>query len=214
LYLLLFDFKFFSKKILNFFLCIVFYFKGENGYLFDHQMKACFFNRKMNIIVLFLVFVFLVFPMIILLYFYGSIYSKIRDSIRLGLIGKLESDLIQDLKNEKSVGKPKNSMDDLKIGLKFSKGLVIMYIMYAFTIFPLTIIIMIDIEQKLSPYFHMYTALFFRLCATLVPIVYPLYHSSIRHGYQITIDKYILCKKKTLLANGKRKNVKKMKQKN
>jgi len=38
--------------------------------------------------------------------------------------------------------------------------------------------------------------MFFRLCSAATPVVYPLFHPSIRSGYKNAIDRYVLRKKK------------------
>jgi hypothetical protein len=78
--------------------------------------------------------------------------------------------------------------------------------MYIFTIFPLWIILLVDIEQEWSSYLHQYPWMFFRLCSAATPVVYPLFHPSIRSGYKNAIDRYVL-RKKRLLIKPKRKPI-------
>ena len=92
------------------------------------------------------------------------------------------------------------NLDDLRKAFSFSKGLFIMYTLYACTLFPLCLVAIIDIDQEWPPYFDMYPWLFSRLCSAATPVIYPLFHPSIRHGYKTAFDRYVLRKKRLLIA--------------
>jgi len=146
--------------------------------------------------------------MVVLFYFYFSIVKSIKYAIHLGenrglKTGNNEEICLQD-QEISPVNEP--NIEDLRLTLKFSKGLIVMYIMYIFTIFPLWIILLVDIEQEWSSYIHQFPWLFFRLCSAATPVVYPLFHPSIRSGYKNAIDRYVL-RKKRLLIKPKRKPI-------
>jgi hypothetical protein len=76
----------------------------------------------------------------------------------------------------------KSTLCELKTTFRFSKGLFVMFFIYACTILPMCAVMVIDINQNMSAYVHLYPWLFFRLCSAVTPIVYPMFHSSIRRG--------------------------------
>jgi hypothetical protein len=132
----------------------------------------------------------------VLFYFYFSIIKCIKYAINLGAIRSLKIKNNEEICLQDDETTPVTNLDDLRLTLKFSKGLIVMYIMYIFTIFPLWIILLVDIEQEWSSYIHQFPWLFFRLCSAATPVVYPLFHPSIRSGYKNAIDRYVLRKKK------------------
>jgi len=144
--------------------------------------------------------------MVVLFYFYFSIIKCIKYAINLGAIRSLKIKNNEEICLQDDETTPVTNLDDLRLTLKFSKGLIVMYIMYIFTIFPLWIIVLVDIEQEWSSYLHQYPWMFFRLCSAATPVVYPLFHPSIRSGYKNAIDRYVL-RKKRLLIKPKRKPI-------
>jgi len=185
-------------------------YQGEVGFSFDHQMKSCVFNRKMNRSVLIIILSVLMIPLIAMFYFYLSIFKSIQYTVGMWAMRAKDTDDTHMIAlgnltvNAEKKQTNKTNLEDLKIILKFTKGLFVMYLMYTFTIFPLCLMMIVDIDQELPAYFHMYPWMFYRLCSSLTPIIYPLFHSSIRFGYKEAIDRYVLCKKK-LLIKPKRK---------
>ncbi len=171
-------------------------------------MRACIINRSINRLMLIIIFSFLTSFMVVLFYFYFSIIKCIKYAINLGAIRSLKIKNNEEicLQNEEISPVNEPNIDDLRLTLKFSKGLIVMYIMYIFTIFPLWIIVLVDIEQEWSSYLHQYPWMFFRLCSAATPVVYPLFHPSIRSGYKNAIDRYVL-RKKRLLIKPKRKPI-------
>jgi len=138
--------------------------------------------------------------MVVLFYFYFSIVKSIKYAIHLGenrglKTGNNEEICLQD-QEISPVNEP--NIEDLRLTLKFSKGLIVMYTMYAFSIFPLCIFLIIDNKKQWPAYLHQYPWLFYRLCSAVTPVVYPLFHPSIRSGYKNAIDRYVLRKKKLL----------------
>jgi hypothetical protein len=158
-------------------------------------MKACVFNRKMNRILLIIILSVLFVPLIAMLYFYLAIFKAIKYAVEMDAVGAHE--INEEINPEKN-SENKINLDDLKQAFKFSKGLFIMYIMYSLTIIPLCLMLIIDIDQEWPDYLHQFPWLFYRLCSAATPVVYPLFHPSIRSGYKNAIDRYVLRKKKLL----------------
>ena len=153
-------------------------------------------NRILLIIILSVLFV----PLIAMLYFYLAIFKAIKyavemDAVEIDAVGAHE--INEEINPEKN-SENKINLDDLKQAFKFSKGLFIMYIMYSLTIIPLCLMLIIDIDQEWPEYLHQFPWLFYRLCSAATPVVYPLFHPSIRSGYKNAIDRYVLRKKKLL----------------
>ena len=144
--------------------------------------------------------------MLTLFYFYYSIIKCIKYAIKTRFAGVLVMKQNEEIcyQDEEISSENKTNLEELRQTLRFSKGLIVMYIMYIFTIFPLYMIVIIDINQDWPAYIHRYPWMFFRLCSTATPVVYPLFHSSIRLGYKEVYDRFILRKKK-LLVKPKRK---------
>ena len=128
-----------------------------------------------------------------MLYFYLAIFKAIKYAVEMDAVGSHE--INEEINPEKN-SENKINLDDLKQAFKFSKGLFIMYIMYSLTIIPLCLMLIIDIDQEWPDYLHQYPWMFFRLCSAATPVVYPLFHPSIRSGYKNAIDRYVLRKKK------------------
>ena len=138
-------------------------------------MKACWFNRKMS-----RGLAILMFPITVMFYFYWSIFEGIIYRIQLKQDEELKLEVMNanettnetvEVATEPSPVDEETSLNELKIALKFSKGLIVMY---AFTIFPLCILMVIDIDQEWPASAHMYPWLLFRFCSAATPIVYPL----------------------------------------
>lgn len=133
--------------------------------------------------------------MLLLLFFYLSMFDRIKQMIRirqaedLGMI-QLKNIKAPDIHNHNKLG-----VNELKSALSFAKGLFVMYFMYALTALPLCIIVVIDMDQIMPAYVHMYPWLFFRLCAAATPVVYPLFHASICRGYEDIFSLVFMCKK-------------------
>ncbi len=144
-------------------------------------MKTCVFNRENNRIILILILVSIFLLVSILLFFYMSIFKTIKQAIKMKINDPVDLLELQAmiLTNEGY----ESSIDELKKAFKLAKGLFVMYFMYTLSAFPLFIIVLIDDEQKFPSYAHMYSWLFLRMCAAATPVVYPLYHVSIRQGY-------------------------------
>ncbi len=114
--------------------------------------------------------------------------------IRMRLRDGLE---LIELNESTTVTRIETNMDELKKSFNFAKGLVVMYLMYSFSTLSLAVIVLIDINQSMHPYFHMYSWLFLRFCASATPIVFPLCHASLRRGYIKVFKILCLPKKKT-----------------
>jgi len=200
----------FSNIFILFFcliLVLIKIYQGEVGFSFDHQMKSCVFNRKMNRSVLIIILSVLMIPLIAMFYFYLSIFKSIQYAVGMWAMRAKDPDdthmvalenltVNEEINPEEKKQTNKTNLEDLKIILKFTKGLFVMYLMYTFTIFPLCLMMIVDIDQEFPAYFHMYPWMFYRLCSSITPIIYPLFHSSIRFGYKEAIDRYVLCRKK------------------
>jgi len=141
-------------------------------------------------------------PLLVLFYFYSAIFKAIKYAVHMRAFGALE--INEELNLEENKQENEINLEELRQTFKFSKGLFVMFIMYLFTLIPLCLSLVIDSNQEKPSYFLMYPWVFFRLCSAATPVVYPLFHSSIRHGYKEAIDRYVLRKKK-LLIKPKRK---------
>lgn len=143
-------------------------------------------------------------PIFCLTFFYGSIFFRIKRAISLGLSQRLnnssfrERTIIQSPHNE--------TLNDLKQTMKFSKGLFVSFSIYAVALIPFGLIRVIDIEDELPRYFHLYPWLFYRLCSSINPIIYPLFHSSFLYGYRNVLNLITFGKKFNLRK--KRSNIK------
>ena len=113
--------------------------------------------------------------------------------IRMRLNYSLE---LKELNEPSTINKIETSMEELKISFRFAKGLVVMFCMYAFSTLSLWTIVIIDINKKMHPYFYMYPLLFIRSCGTAMPIVFPLFHTTLRRGYANVFRLVCLPKKK------------------
>ena len=133
----------------------------------------------------------MIIPISVLFYVYLAIFRAIKYAVEIRSVrGVIENT------EENNNPEQKTNLDDLKQTLKFSKGLFGLYLMYLFTMLPVCLMMIIDINQELPSYYLIYPWIFFRFCSAVTPIIFPLTHSSIRFGYKNTIDRFVLRKKK------------------
>jgi len=120
--------------------------------------------------------------MSVLFYFNYAIFKTINFAVKMGAVRGLE--INEEINPEENKQENKIYLEDLRKTFKFSKGLFVLFLMYSFTLFPMCFMMAIDHNQKLPSYFLMYPWVFFRLYSATTPVVYPLFHSSIRHCYK------------------------------
>lgn len=132
----------------------------------------------------------LILPGIILSYLYGSIFNKIKKAISLGLAEKLN----RSNTHHKTNNTQTTRINELRITLKFAKGLFVSLLIYAITNIPFSIMNLVDMDQVLPSYVHLYPWMLVRLCSSLNPIIYPLYHSSFFYGYKKVFN-LVSCRK-------------------
>ena len=155
----------------------------------------------MNRIILTLLLSVLMVPIAVLSYLYSAIFGRISFAVKMKVMGTLETKDEINLESNPEINEQENEtgLDELRIAFTFSKGLFVMNLMYLFTILPMCFTMIADTDQEWPAYIHLYPWLFYRLCSAATPIVYPLFHSSIRRGYKQAIDRFVLRKKKLLI---------------
>ena len=82
----------------------------------------------------------------------------------------------------------KKKRKDLIVALRFSKGLFVPYALTAFSLISILAIFVFEFDQTSSAYIKMYIWLGYQMCATLNPIIYPLFNPTFWHGYKNAIN--------------------------
>jgi hypothetical protein len=134
-----------------------------------------------------------VFPCIIILYFYVSIF-------------------IYAVKSHARVAH-KNSGNNMKHSLRVAKGLFVSYILFVVCWLPYGIACIFDFEDKWPRTVHMYTMLFAHMNSSLNPLVYAISNPLFQKGYKNFFNKITFwnigkIKKESTLARSTRLNTK------
>jgi len=149
-------------------------------------------------------------PMVATFFLYMKIFRNINKAIKLGLNYKKKPDdefeamgfgpeteetikMKPTLREDEEDSGPSKveeqenrntNLKDLIVALSLSKGLFISFSILALTITPFFVVSVFDFEKVWPTSLHLYAILFFRLCAAVNPIIYPLFHSSFWKGYK------------------------------
>jgi len=117
--------------------------------------------------------------MFAVIFFYVSILKRINYMIRMRRKNDLE---LVELNVSSEIKNAKINLDELKKSFKFSGGLIVMSFMYLLHTFSV-IILSINIYQEKQSKIQIYSRFFIRFSASATPIVYPIFHASIRRGF-------------------------------
>ena len=115
-----------------------------------------------------------------ILFLFSNHYKTINNTLKKNHANELE---IIDPLDFNITNEYKRIKDDLKKTLKFSKEFIIMYIMHLFSVFARTFITLIDINDEWPSFIYVYIWLSIRLCPVAIPVIYPMFHFSIRQSY-------------------------------
>ena len=102
---------------------------------------------------------------------------------------EMKPDSVPSKPEEQKENRNKN-LKDLLVALSLSKGLFISFSILALTITLFFVVSVFDFEKVWPTSLHLYAILFFRLCAAVNPIIYPLFHSSFWKGYKNVFRKF------------------------
>jgi len=84
-------------------------------------------------------------------------------------------------------------IEKLKISIKFSKGLILISLIFFLTCVPMGVVQIIDEFYALPSFLHLYSFLFTRLCSLFNPIFYGLYSSKFLFGYKNVFNVIYCC---------------------
>ena len=86
-------------------------------------------------------------------------------------------------------------IEKLKISIRFSKGLLLISLIFFLTCVPMGVVQIIDGFYALPSFLHLYSFLFTRLCSLFNPIFYGLYSSKFLFGYKNVFNVIFCCQR-------------------
>ena len=132
---------------------------------------------------------------------YMKIFTTIKKAISLGLSATTEQKPSNEIEQEEDVKldsskESEKKSNNLTLALSISKGFFINFTFVALSIGPFFVASVFDFDKTWPAYAHLYPYVFFRLCASANPIIYPLFHSSFWKGYKNVYEHVVYSKRR------------------